>query len=458
MAERTNEIDVGALIENRKLGDFHWLVLLFGCLILYVDGMDYSAANVGAPAILRAFNADRSAMGPVFGWGYFGMFLGSALFGILGDRYGRKVGAILGVLTYSLPALMMPFASSLQDVTVFRFLAGFGIGGVVPNTIALLTEFAPKRFRVTAVMVAFAGYSLGNATIGQVAARFAPAFGWSFVFVVAGCAGVVLSIVLAFLLPESIQFLAATRPGTPRLRGLVRRFAPELEIAEDTRIVLKRPASETQFSLKLLFDGFRRVATPLIWTAFFAESLTYMTLSAWLTVILEEAGLPPTRAAFTFSYAAASAILAIFVLGRCIDRFGPKATVFSAVFAVTAIVTLGTSGLSPAVVSIVAVVALACASATHQSLNGFVGGFYPTVIRGNGVGYATGMGRISAIIGPVFVGYLFAAKLPLQLILMIVAAPDLVVAACCYGLSRLQKKTAVEVAATQAQAPALSTT
>jgi AAHS family 4-hydroxybenzoate transporter-like MFS transporter len=457
MAERTNEIDVGALIENRKLGGFHWLVFALSCLILYVDGMDYTAANVGAPAILRAFHADRSAMGPVFGWGYFGMLLGSALFGILGDRYGRKFGAILGVLAYSLPALMMPLASSLQDVTVFRFLAGLGIGGVVPNTIALLTEIAPKRFRVTAVMIAFAGYSLGNATISQVAARFIPEFGWAVVFVVAGSAGVILSAVLAFLLPESMQFLAATRPDTPKLRRLLNRFAPEAEIGADTRIVLKRPANETRFSLKLLFDGFRRVATPLIWTAFFAESLTYMTLSAWLGVILEEVGLPPARAAFAFSYASASAILAIFILGRCIDRFGPKVTVFSAVLAVTAIVMLGTSGLSPSAVSGIAILALACASATHQSLNGLVGGFYPTVIRGNGVGYATGMGRISAIIGPVFVGYLFAAKLPLQLILAIVAAPDLVVAACCYGLSLLQKKTAAEVAAMQAAAPALST-
>ncbi|HYM18883.1 MAG TPA: MFS transporter [Micropepsaceae bacterium] len=449
----TREIDVGALIENKKLGSFHWLVLALGCLILYVDGMDYTAANVGAPAILRAFHADRSAMTPVFGWGYFGMLLGSALFGVLGDRYGRKLGAILGVLAYSLPALMMPLAGSLQDVTAFRFLAGIGIGGVVPNTIALLTEFSPKRFRVTAVMMAFAGYSLGNATIGQVAARFVPEFGWQVVFVVAGIAGVILSIVLSFTLPESIQFLAATRPEAPKLKRLLKRFAPEAELGENTRIVLKRPVNETQFSLKLLFDGFRRIATPLIWTAFFAESLTYMTFSAWLGVILEETGLPPTRAAFAFSYASASAILAIFILGRFIDRFGPKASVLAAVFAVTAIVTLGTPGLSPTVVSGVAICALACASATHQSLNGFVGGFYPTVIRGNGVGYATGMGRISAIIGPVIVGYLFDAKLPLGLILIVIAAPDLVVAACCYGLSRLRKETAAEIVSAQAAVP-----
>jgi len=434
----TREIDVGELLENRRLGPFHILVFALSFLILYVDGLDYTAINVGAPAILRAFNAERAEMGTVFGWGYFGIFLGSVVFGIIGDRYGRKVGAVLGVLAYSVPALLTPLANSLFDVTVFRFLAGIGIGGVVPNTIALLTETAPKRFRVSAVMAGFVGYSLGNATIGQVAAWLTPVFGWWIVFLVAGIAGTILSVVLIVVLPESIPFLAANRPGARELPRLAARVAPELALSQDTRFVLRRPASETKFSLNLLFSGYRRIATPLLWIAFFAESLTYMTLSAWFAVILETAGLSPTNAALVFSYSAVGSVCAILVLGRLIDRFGPKATVLTAVAAVCAISSLGASGLSPALITALAIGGLACASATHQSLNGIVGGFYPTIVRGNGVGYATGMGRISAIVGPIVVGWLFAAKLPLNEIAVFIAAPDLVVAAACVGLDRLR--------------------
>ncbi len=437
--KQTRDIDVGELLENRKLGPFHAFTFALCFLILFVDGLDYSAANVGAPAILRAFNAERAAMGTVFGWGYFGIFVGSVVFGIVGDRYGRKVGAVLGVLAYSLPALLTPFATSLEEVTMFRFLAGIGIGGVVPNTIALLTETAPKRFRVSAVMAGFVGYSLGNAISGQVAAWLTPEFGWSVVFVVAGVAGTILSVILLLALPESIPFLAATRPEAPQLRRLVARAAPELTINSATRFILRRPANETKFSLALLFNGYRRVATPLLWIAFFAESLTYMTLSAWFAVILETAGLPPTQAALVFSYAAMGGILAILLFGPLIDRFGPRAAVLSAVIAVTAIVYLGTPGLSASLITAIAIAAIACAAATHQSLNGIVGGFYPTIIRGNGVGYATGMGRIAAIIGPLIVGWLFAAKLPLQDVVVFIAAPDLVVAAACIGLDRLRR-------------------
>ena len=128
-------------------------------------------------------------------------------------------------------------------------MTGLGIGGVIPNVIALLSETAPKRYRVSAVMASFVGYSLGNATIGQVAAWLIPVFGWWIVFVTAGTAGLILFVVLIFVLPESIPLLAAKQPDSPRLRRLVARAAPELTITPETRFVLNRPANETKFSL-----------------------------------------------------------------------------------------------------------------------------------------------------------------------------------------------------------------
>jgi MFS transporter, AAHS family, 4-hydroxybenzoate transporter len=434
--ESLNEVDIAQVLENRRIGRFQLVTLALGVLALFVNGLDYSAANVGAPAILRAFHAERSAMGGVFGWSYFGIFLGSVLFGIIGDKFGRKPGLVLALLASSLPALLTPFAHSLGELTLFRFFAGLGIGGAVPNTIALLTETAPKRFRVTFVMIAFVGYSSGNAVIAQVAAWLIPVLGWPVIFVVAGSLGLVLSIVLLAFLPESILFLAATRPDSPKLHRLAARAAPEIAIPPNALFVSPNQ-TERKFSLTLLFSAYRRIATPLLWLAFFAESLTYMTFSAWLAVILESAGLPPKQAALTFSYGALGAILAILIFGRLIDRFGPRAAVLSAVVASAAIVYLGAGGASS--LAIIAIVAMASAAATHQSLNGLVGGFYPTIVRGNGVGLATGMGRIGAIVGPVIVGYLMAAKMPLQQVLYFIAAPDLIVAAACVALDVLRR-------------------
>ena len=436
------DIDIGPLLENRRIGRFQALTLTLGVLTLFVDGLDYSAVNAGSSAIVRAFGAQPSDMGRVFSFGYFGIFIGSVLFGVLGDRFGRRPALIVGVLAYSLPALATVFATSFQEVIFWRFLAGIGIGGVVPNVIALLTEAAPKRHRVTFVMASFVGYSAGNAFIAQLATWFIPVYGWQVVFLVAGVSGVAFCAILALFLPESVPYLAATRPDSPKLRALVRRALPELVLETEDRVVLRRPTTETRFSLRLLFQSYRRIATPLLWIAFFAESLTFMTFSSWLVLLLEAAGLSSEQATQTFSYASFGAMIAVFTLGRLIDYFGPKATVVSASIAVTAIIYLGMPGLSPAALVGVAILAQASASATHQALNGIVGAYYPTIIRGNGVGIATGMGRVAAIIGPGVVAYLFAAKVPLQEILICIAVPDLIVAGACVALHILRQSPA----------------
>jgi len=444
---RPREIDVSELLENRRIGPFQWLTLTLGCLILFVDGLDFSALNVGAPAIIRAFNADRSAMGMVFSSGFVGILTGSLVFGYIGDRFGRKMGAILGVLAYSIPALLTIFATSLDQLAVFRFLSGLGMGGVVPNVIALLTETAPKRYRVTFVMVAYVGYSLGNASIAQAAAWLIPSQGWPVVFLVAGVTGMALSGLLVFLLPESIAYLATARPHAPELPRLVRAAAPECTFDANTRFVLRRPKSQQKLSLKLLFTEERRIATPLLWLGFFSESLVYMTFSAWFAVLLEEAGLLPTQAALTFSLAYIGAIVAILVLARMVDSFGPKAAMFTAGGAIAAFLLLGTPGLSVTAIIVCGIAAMACSSSTHQALNGIVGGFYPTIVRGNGVGYASGMGRAAAIVGPAIAGYLLSASLPLQAVLAIIVSPYVVVICVVLGLSRLQTKMSAKIAA-----------
>ncbi len=439
MVERTNEIDVGELLQNRPLGRFQLATFALCVAILFVDGLDYSSVNVAAPAIMRAFGIETSAFSWVFTWGFFGFFLGSLLFGFLGDKWGRKAGAIAAVLTYTIPSLLTAFASSLDELSLYRCLAGLGIGGVIPNTVALLNETAPKKYRVMFVMAAFVGYSGGNAAMGPIAASLIPIFSWPVVFVIAGGAGTLLALVLLLFLPESIPFLAATRPDAPQLQRLVSRAAPDLALTADTRFVLKRPVHETRFSLKLLFDEERLIVTPLLWLAFFAETLTYITLSSWLAVLLERAGLAPQTASAVYGYAALGAVAAILLVGRLLDRFGPRASVFSALIAVAATISLGTPGLPSVAIVAFAIFAMGFGSATHNSLLGIVGGFYPTIVRGNGVGFATSMGRIAAVFGPLIAGYLLA-RLPLQYVLICIAAPDLIVAAICAVLAQYRDR------------------
>lgn len=445
----TQAIDIAEVVGQAKLGRFHIWILVLGFLMIFIDAFDLGSINVAAPAILRAFHAERKAIGVAFGAGYFGILIGCWVFGYVSDRWGRKAGSIGSILLYTIPAFIIPFASSIDQLVYLRFLTGIGLGGVMPTTLALLAETAPKRFRASFAMVALFGFPSGTTCIGLVAAWLIPIYGWSAVFFAAGTAGVALLLLLSAVLPESVQFLALKKPRAPALPRLIRHFAPELEIGPAMRFRATTQAEKTKgFALAQLFSADHRLATALLWLAYFVEGLTYITIASWLAVVLETAGLSPTEARLTFSYAAAGGIVVALLLMRPLDRFGPLASVVTAVIAIAAIVTLGTPGIPAWLIVVSAIGVHSFCSATHSSLNGTVGLFYPTSIRSNGVGWASGLGRIASIIGPIFVGYLLTWKLPLQEVLYILALPYLVLVLACIGLGRLyQRKFAPNAAA-----------
>jgi MFS transporter, AAHS family, 4-hydroxybenzoate transporter len=432
-----NAIDIGRLVETRKLNRFHVYMVFLGLLILLIDGMDFAAANVAAPRIIKALGTDRAAMGQVFAYGNFGILCGSLLFGFIGDIYGRKIGAIAGVYAYSLPAVAVLFASTIDHLMVLRFFAGLGIGGVVPNVVALLNETAPKKFRATFVLLGFVGYSLGSSISGQIGAWLVPIYGWHIIFVVAGLTGVTFATVLCFALPESVRFLTLREPLSARTRKIVRRIAPDLAMTPETRFVITVPPAG-KYSIKELFADDRRIVTPLLWLGYFAESLTYMTLISWFTTLLTDFGVPQTQAALAYSWGALGGICAMLLLMRLIDRFGQMATVMTAVLGCAGILMLG-SELSNETRVMLAVATYAVCQVTHNSLNATVASFYPTNMRAKGVGWASGCGRVSLTLGPLITGYLLAAHLPSKQVLELIAAPYVVVTCTCLALGLLYR-------------------
>jgi len=433
-------IDIAEVVGTAKLSRFHIGMLVLCFLMIFIDAFDLGSVNVAAPAILRAFGAQKKEMGLVFGAGYFGILIGCWVFGYVSDRWGRKNGSLASIIAYALPAFVIPFAGSIHELVYLRFLTGIGLGGVMPTTLALLAETAPKRYRASFAMTALFGFPAGTSVVGLVAAWLIPSFGWTAVFFAAGTAGLLLCLLLLLVLPESVQFLALHRPQSPLLPRLIKHFAPSLAIGPATRFTLRQEETRPRAALFELFALPHRAATALLWLGYFAEGLTYITIASWLAVFLETAGLSPTEASLTFSYAAAGGIVVALLLMRPLDKIGPLASVVTAIIAIAAIITLGLPGIPAWLIVLSAIGVHSFCSATHSSLNGTVGLFYPTSIRSNGVGWASGLGRIASMIGPTFVGYLLSWKLPLQDVLYLIATPYLVLIIACIGLGRLYQR------------------
>ena len=349
-------VDVAALVENRKIGKVQLSIWALAFLMVFMDGFDFSGPLVGAPAILRAFQVQKSDLGLVFSLGNFGALLGAYVFGYVNDRFGRRTAAISAVLCYTLPAIVSAFATTLGELGAMRFVVGLGIGGIMPTAIAYLVEVAPKRYRVTMVMCGVLGFATGIASVAQVAAWLIPVWGWHVVFILPGIGGLCLTIFLYLVLPESLRYLTLKKPDSPELRRRVMRIAPELELGPNTRFVMPHQPQSRGVSPKPLFQGNQRLVTPLLWAGYFFEALTFMAFTNWFAVLLESLKLTPLQASLTYSYGALATWPTTLILAWLFDRFGPAAIVAAVLVASATIALLGVSGIAPLTIMILGVV------------------------------------------------------------------------------------------------------
>src|SRR6516164_7833519 len=134
-------IDIADFIDRHPVGGFQIAVLLTCAAVLFLDGFDTQAIGYVAPALAKEWGLSKAALGPVFSAGLFGLMIGALLFGPLADRVGRKAIIIFSTLAFGLGALATAFVNDVGSLIVIRFLTGLGLGGAMPNTVALTTEF-----------------------------------------------------------------------------------------------------------------------------------------------------------------------------------------------------------------------------------------------------------------------------------------------------------------------------
>jgi MFS transporter, AAHS family, 4-hydroxybenzoate transporter len=344
-------------------------------LVLVLEGYDLGAMAFTLPTLSEAWHLKPVAFTSALTAGSIGLFLGSLLCGVLGDRLGRKPVLMGAVAVFGLMSLLTALTKDPFWLSITRLLTGLGIGGSIPTTIALLSDLAPPKKQGGLVMATMCGVQAGNVVSGVAASRLIAHLGWPAVFVLGGLMPLFILPALALWLPETF---------------VARKMASLASIPQ------------------LFAGGFARL-TLILWLINFLSLLTIYSVNSWLPSLLHSLGI-----------ATASAVLAasMFQLGGMTGTLAsaPLANRYGTEHVVAVLLAIGGCflillGLLHGTALLFAGLAFGAGlgiSAGQVGINALSGAVYPMELRGTGAGWALGVGRMGNITGPLFGGLLLA--------------------------------------------------
>lgn len=432
-------IDVQAFIDERRFGRFQLRVVVLCGICMLLDGYDAQAIGYVAPSIVQAWHVSRASLTPVFVAGLVGLMLGALAFGPVADRIGRRPVLLACVLAFGIASLATATADSVRSLVAFRFLTGLGLGGAMPNAIALTTEYGPRRTRHTAVMLMFCGFSLGAALGGVAAAGLIAHVGWKAVFVVGGAVPLAALALLVPLLPESIRYLVVRGDRGDRVAALLARIDPAARPDPASAFTVEERAPGG-LAVKRLFTEGRARFTLLVWVLFFMSLLDLYLLTSWLPTIIHDAGVAVRSAVLITTLFQVGGMIGALVLGRLFDRYAPFFSLaLTYVGAGAFVLLIGAVGTSAALLAATVFGAGFCVVGGQIGANALTADSYPTAIRSTGVGWALGVGRIGSIVGPVVGGALLSLDWPVREIFLVAAAPMMLAALAAFAISALRR-------------------
>lgn len=430
----TSTVNVNAVIDQAKFTPFHWSILLWCLLIIIFDGYDLVIYGVVLPLLMQEWSLTSVQAGMLASTALCGMMFGAMLFGALADKIGRKNVILICVTFFSGFTFLGAFASNPFEFGILRFLAGLGIGGVMPNLVALTSEYAPKRIRSTLVGTMFSGYAIGGILSALIGSYLVESQGWQIMFLIAGIPLILLPVIWKFL-PESLTFLVKTGK-TDQAHSIIQKISPEQSIGINTRLVLNEDNVPTGSSVKGLFQQGRAFNTLMFWVLFFMCLLMVYALSSWLPKLMLAAGYSLGKSILFLFALNVSAMIGSIGGGILSDKFHLKPVIMGMLMAgVVALIGLGFN--SPAYVLYgLVTIAGAATIGTSILLYSYVAQYYPLSVRSTGIGCASGVGRIGAIVGPILTGLLLTLNLPHTMNFVMISVPAMLAICAILSLKR----------------------
>ena len=349
-----------------------------------IEGLDLQSMGIAAPGLAPQFHLSKAMLGYVLSASPIGLFFGAFIGGRIADFRGRKQALLLSIVTFGVFQLVTAWAPGYPGLIAIRFICGLGLGGGLPNLIALTSESSGARNNLLNVVITAAGMPTGGALVSLIGYLAGPDSDWRLLFYVGGIAPLLLAPLIAVALPESSLF---QRARSEALAGHLRLGV-----------------------LHTLFDRARARATVLLWIAYFGTALMVYLLLNWLPGLMVAKGFTKPEAFLIqvlFNLGAAAGSIA---LGWLMQRRPSRALLFACYAGLAlALLLIGSIGRDLALAATAAALVGTFLLGAQYILYGLCPSFYPTRTRGTGTGAAVAVGRLGSATGPYLGGQLLGA-------------------------------------------------
>ena len=434
MTSHTNNI--AELIDRGRISYQQILIVLLCLIFNMVDGFDITAMAVTVHQIGEDMQLGADKLGLVFSFSLAGMMLGAMFLASLSDVIGRRTMIILSLLLVGSTVLMTAWANSLIMLIALRFVSGLGAGAMLASVATLAAEYSPERFRALSVTAVTAGYPLGAMMTGLVASSVMPDFGWQGMFIAGGSITIGLALLAFLLIPESLQFLSKKQPkgALNKVNATLTRLSRETlsalpAIDERGSIVEADRQNILEKMFSLLTPELRR-STLILWMSFFLCISTLYFLMSWVPKLFINLGYAPEVGNMAFSVFNFGGVLGIITLGYLASRWmlSSLITIFTVISGVLMWVFAAAASFEAGqlILMILIFVIGFSLQGGYTGMYAVAAKIYPIEIRSTGVGWAIGLGRFGAVIGPGIAGYMIAGGLSITTNFLTFAIPMLI--------------------------------
>lgn len=394
-------------------------------LAMVLDGFDLVVLGTVIPTLIKTQDLGFDAVGATYAAtiSLVGVGIGALFIAPLSDRFGRRRLLVACVAWFSLFTLAVVFAPNVAVFGIFRLLAGMGLGACLPAALAYMNDYAPAGTAGKSTTRTMTGYHVGAVATAFLAILVVP--DWRIMFVVGGVAGFVLVPFLWFRLPETLPPVHAEHGKDARGAKGPAAPAPASVHAARTHRPIAVPAAEPEASPASLvpadgsgerasFRDLTKKPYPLvalgIAVASFMGLLLVYGLNTWLPQLMSSAGYTVSTGLVLLLVLNVGAVVGLLIAGILADKHGTKKIVLlwfglSAVFLAVLSVKIQNEFLLNAAVFVTGVFVFS----SQVLVYAWVSQLFPARLRGTALGFAAGVGRMGAIVGPAVTGSLVAA-------------------------------------------------